>query len=435
MGRRISPSRVNYLVNYLDDPSIIRHIAPPYPKKPHSFKTETGMTNSPASPTLAASMSRIGTDSAFEVLGRAKALEAKGKHIIHLGIGQPDFPTAPHIVEAAAQALRDGHHGYTPTAGIPELREAVANDITTRTGASVTPDSVILSPGGKAVIFYAACMFGQAGTEIIYPDPGFLSYESIIAFTGATPVPLHLREENDFAFDPDEVLSLITPKTRLLILNSPANPTGGVVPRHLIEKLVKGLARFPHVAILSDEIYSRMLYDGAQHTSLIEFDEIRDRLILLDGWSKTYAMTGWRIGYGIYPAAFFEAAEKLAINCHSCLNTAAQYGALAALTGPQDGVDEMVAAFDERRKVIVEGLNALPGVTCLSPGGAFYAFANITGTGLTSKQIEEKVLNEAGVATVAGSSFGRFGEGYLRFSYANSLENIEAALSRIEKCL
>ncbi len=385
--------------------------------------------------TFATRMSRLGTDSAFEVLARAKALEAQGRKIIHMGIGQPDFPTPAHIVEAACKALRDGHHGYTPAGGIPELRAAVADDIHKYRGVEVDPGTVLIAPGGKSVIFYVCLMFGEKGAEIITPDPGFLSYESAISFSGATAVPLHLREENGFAFDPDELLSLITPKTRLIILNSPANPTGGVVPREKIARLAEGLAAHPHVAILSDEIYSRMLYDGHQHTSLLEFEEIRDRVILLDGWSKTYAMTGWRIAYGIFPKSMYDHAERLAINCHSCINTAAQYGGLAALTGPQDETEKMVAAFDERRKFIVDGLNDIPGFSCLAPGGAFYAFANITGTGMSAKMMEEKLLNEAGVATVAGTSFGGFGEGYIRFSYATGKEQIDEALKQIRACL
>ena len=381
--------------------------------------------------TPATAMSRLGTDSTFEVLARAKALEAQGKHIIHMGIGQPDFPTPAHIVEAACKALKDGHHGYTPAGGIPELREAVAADIAKYRGVEVDPDTVLIAPGGKAILFYTALMFGEEGTEVIYPDPGFLSYKSVITFSGATPIPLHYREESGFSFSAEELLSLITPRTRLIILNSPANPTGSVVPRKEIERLVEGLVEYPQVAVLSDEIYSRMLYDGHEHVSLLEFDDIRNRVILLDGWSKTYAMTGWRLGYGVFPPKLFEYVERLAINCHSCVSTASQYAGIAALTGPQDDVDRMVVAFDERRKRLVAGLNALPGFSCQKPGGAFYAFPNISDTGLGSKEIEEKLLNEAGVATVAGTSFGRYGEGFLRFSYAVNLKNIETALQRI----
>jgi aspartate aminotransferase len=278
-------------------------------------------------------------------------------------------------------------------------------------------------------------MFGQKGTEILYPNPGFPIYESVIKHSGATPVPIALKEANGFSFDADEVLAKITPATRLLIVNSPANPTGGVVPRAQFDKLVAGLRKHPHVAIMSDEIYGQMTYDGREHVSLLTYPELRDRLILLDGWSKTYAMTGWRLGYSVWPKALFPFAERLAINCHSCVNAAAQYAGIAALQGPQDEVVRMVAAFAERRKVIVAELNAVPGFRCIEPGGAFYAFPNVTKSGFSSRQLEAKFLNEAGVATLSGTSFGSYGEGYLRFSYANSIENIREAMGRIRSCL
>ena len=391
------------------------------------------MTTSTIQPTE--KMYRLGTESAFDVLAKAEALARTGKPIINLGIGQPDFKTPPHVVQAAIQALQDGHHGYTPAPGIPELREAVAEDIALRRGVDVSPDRIVIVPGGKVTMFFAILMFGDAGTEILYPNPGFPIYESVINFTGAKAVPIPLLEEKDFSFDAESVLASITPNTRLLIINSPANPTGGAIAREEIEKLVAGLAAHPHVAIMSDEIYDRMTYDGRQHVSLLNYPEIRDRLILLNGWSKTYAMTGWRMGYGVWPEGLAEMATRLAINCHSCVNAATQYAGIAALKGPQDFVEEMVAAFDKRRKVIVDGLNALPGVTCRTPGGAFYAFPNITGTGLTSQQVQDKLLEEAGVATISGTSFGSYGEGYVRFSYANSVENIEAALQKAGKVL
>ena len=381
--------------------------------------------------TPAAAIGRIGTESAFEVLARAKALEAAGRSVINLGIGQPDFQTPPHIVEAAVKALRDGHHGYTPTGGIPELREAVAADLHARLGVEVDPDLVLAVPGGKVTMFFAAMIFGEAGAEIMYPNPGFPIYESVIAFSGATPVPFPLLEENGFAFSAEDLLARITPRTRLIILNSPANPTGGAVPRAEVDKLAAGLARHPGVAVMSDEIYGQMIYDGLEHASLLQYPEIRDRVILLDGWSKTYAMTGWRLGYGVWPRQVIEGATRLAINCHSCVNAPSQYAGIAALTGPQDAVREMVAAFDSRRRVVVEALNAIPGLSCATPRGAFYAFPNITGTGLSAKDMETGLLEQAGVATIAGTSFGRFGEGYLRLSYANSLENIRAAMGRI----
>jgi aspartate aminotransferase len=379
----------------------------------------------------AAAIGRIGTESAFEVLARAKALEAAGRSIINLGIGQPDFQTPPHIVEAAIKALRDGHHGYTPAGGIPALREAVAADLRKRLDVEVDPGLILAVPGGKVTMFFAVLMFGEAGAEIMYPNPGFPIYESVIKFSGATPVPIPLLEANGFAFSAKDVLSRITPKTRLIILNSPANPTGGATQRAEVDKLAAGLAKHPNIAVLSDEIYGQMLYDGLEHASLLQYPEIRDQVILLDGWSKTYAMTGWRLGYAVWPKSLIEGATRLAINCHSCVNAPAQFAGIAALTGPQDAVHEMVAAFDTRRRAVVEELNAIPGVSCVTPRGAFYAFPNISKTGLAAKKLELSLLEEAGVATIAGTSFGKYGEGYLRISYANSIENIREAIGRI----
>ncbi len=381
--------------------------------------------------TMAEHMSRLGTESAFEVLARAAKLEADGMDVINLGIGQPDFKTPDHVVEAAIKAMRDGHHGYTPANGILPLREAVAADFEKRNGVIVDPDNVVVQPGGKVTMFFAILMFGEPGAEIIYPDPGFPIYRSVIDFSGAKAVPMPLREENEFSFKSEEVLSLITPATRLIILNSPANPTGGVLRTEELDKLVEGLQEHPHVVILSDEIYSQMLYDGRRHVSLMTYESIRDRVILLDGWSKTYAMTGWRLGYAIWPKALAEPATRLAINCHSCVNAPTQYAGMAALTGPQDAIQTMTEAFDERRKIIVEELNSIPGFRCLNPGGAFYAFPNIGDTGMTARQAQDGLLEEVGVATVAGTSFGDYGEGFLRFSYANSVENIREALHRI----
>jgi len=378
----------------------------------------------------AAAIGRIGTESAFEVLARAKALESAGRSVINLGIGQPDFQTPDHIVEAAVKALRDGHHGYTPAGGIPELRQAVAADLHRRLGVEIDPNLVLVVPGGKVTMFFAVLMFGEAGTEIMYPNPGFPIYESVIAFSGATPVPIPLLEKNGFAFSADDVLARITPKTRLIILNSPANPTGGVTPRAEVDKLAAGLTRHPGVAIMSDEIYGQMLYDGREHASLLQYPDLRDRVILLDGWSKTYAMTGWRLGFAVWPKQLIEAATRLAINCHSCVNAPAQFAGIAALEGPQDQARDMVAAFDVRRRAVVEQLNTLPGISCIEPGGAFYAFPNISKTGIAAKAMETGLLEQAGVATIAGTSFGKHGEGYLRVSYANSLENIQAAIER-----
>ncbi len=384
---------------------------------------------------LAASMSRLGTESAFVVLARAQALAAAGRDIINLGIGQPDFQTPDHIVEAGIKALRDGHHGYTPANGLPALREAVAADLHRRHGAEVNPDNVVVVPGGKPTMFFAVMMFGEPGSEIMYPDPGFPIYESVIKYSGATPVPIPLEEANGFAFSAETVLSQITENTRLIIINSPANPTGGVTPKSEIDKLVNGLLDHPHVALMSDEIYSNMLYGGRTHTSLLQYPEIRDRLIMLDGWSKTYAMTGWRLGYAVWPDALVDHVTRLCINDHSCVNAATQFAGMAALNGPQDAVRDMVAQFDQRRQVIVRELNALPGFRCADAAGAFYAFPNIEGTGLSAKQAQDLFLDQAGVATVAGTSFGAWGEGYLRFSYANSSENIQEALRRIRDIL
>ncbi len=381
-------------------------------------------------PMLSQRMSKLGTEAAFQVLARASELQRAGKDIINLCIGQPDFRTPEHIVEAARKALADGHHGYTLANGILPLREAVVADLHRRHGVSLSPAQVVVVPGGKVTMFFAIMMFGEDGTEIIYPNPGFPIYESVIRFSGATPVPMRLHESNGFSFNAEEVLALITPRTRLLILNSPANPTGGVVPKAELDRLVAGLERHPQVAVMSDEIYGEMIYEGT-HTSLTTYPQLADRLILLDGWSKTYAMTGWRLGYGVWPLALAPHAERLAINCHSCVNAAAQYAGIAALTGPREPVRQMVAAFAERRSSIIPALNALPGVGCVMPGGAFYAFPNIRGTGLDSRTLQSRLLDEAGVATLSGTSFGAFGEGYLRLSYAASLPLLSEAVRRI----
>jgi aspartate/methionine/tyrosine aminotransferase len=382
-----------------------------------------------------AGFDRIGEENAFAVLARAGALAAQGKDVINLGIGQPDFRTPDHIVEAAIKALRDGHHGYTPATGLPVLREAVAADLHRRFAVEVDPERVMIVPGGKVTMFAAILMFGEPGADILYPDPGFPIYRSMIEFTGARPIPVPIREENGFGFSAEELLSLITPQTRLIILNSPANPCGGVTPREEVDKLVAGLAAHPQVAILSDEIYDQMLYDGEPHVSLLTYPEIRDRLILLNGWSKTYAMTGWRLGYSVWPDGLYDKVRKLAVNAWSCVNAPAQYAALAALTGPQDAVVEMLSAFDARRKLTVDLLNELPGVSCITPKGAFYAFPNISGTGWKAKALASELLEQAGVATIGGPDFGTLGEGYIRLSYANSQDNIRRAIERMHDFL
>src|SRR6185295_3729192 len=378
---------------------------------------------------------RLGEENAFAVLARANALMAQGRDVINLGIGQPDFRTPEFIVEAAIKALRDGHPGYTPATGIAPLREAVAADLHKRFNVSVSPDEVMILPGGKPTMFMSILMFGEPGVDIMYPDPGFPIYRSMIEYTGAQPIPVPIREENGFAFSAEETLELITPRTRLLIVNSPANPTGGVTPKSEVDKLVAGLEKFPDVCVMSDEIYDHMVYDGEAHVCLLSYPSIRDRLILLNGWSKTYAMTGWRLGYAVWPGKLYDYARKLAVNLHSCVNASAQYAGLAALTGPQDAVTKMVAEFDKRRNVVVAGLNKLPSISCATPKGAFYAFPNIKQTGWKAKALASALLEDAGVAIIGGPDFGVLGEGYVRVSYANSTANILKALDRMGEFL
>lgn len=382
---------------------------------------------------------RIGEENAFAVLARAQALAATGKSVINLGIGQPDFSTPEHIVDAAVKALKDGHHGYTDARGIPAVREGVARYTLGRTGVEVSPDNVLIVPGGKVTMFTAILMFGEPGAEILYPDPGFPIYRSMIEFTGATPIPIPITQENGFAFKADDVLGKITPATRLIIINSPANPTGGVTPKAEIDALVKGLEAHPNVAIMSDEIYERMTYDAAgpsdTHVSLLTYPSIRDRLIILNGWSKTWAMTGWRMGWSIWPDALYDNARKLAVNCWSCVNAPAQWAGLAALDGPQDAVDEMMTAFAARRRLVVDGLNGLPNVSCIEPQGAFYAFPDISKTGWQAKPLANALLDETGVALIGGPDFGILGEGFIRVSYAASAQQIEEALGRMKAFL
>ena len=374
---------------------------------------------------------RIGEENAFAVLARATELQNQGRNIVNLGIGQPDFRTPAHIVEAAVKALRDGHHGYTPANGILPLREAVARRTLAMTGVELSPDNVMITPGGKPGMFGAIAMFGEPGVEIMYPDPGFPIYRSLIEYTGAKPVPIPVREEHGFAFSADETLSLISPRTALIILNSPANPTGGVTPKAEIDVLAAGLANRPRVAIMSDEIYDVMTYDGETHTSLLTYPEIRDRLIVLNGWSKTWAMTGWRMGWSVWPDDLYDRMRKLAVNCWSCVNAPSQFAGIAAIDGPQDDVDAMMKAFDRRRNLVVERANRLNGVSCITPRGAFYAFANIGETGWKAKPLAAALLEDAGVALIGGPDFGILGEGYVRISYANSEENISRALDRV----
>ena len=371
------------------------------------------------------SMYDIGSDSAFAILARSQELEKKGNAVINLGIGQPDFPTPQNVVEAAIKALKDGHHGYTASNGIKELRKTVANDFYKRNNVEIDPNNILITPGGKSIIFYTLLMFGEPGAEIITPDPGFIAYKSMIDYTGAKVISLPHRMENDFSFDADELISLINDKTKLIILNSPANPTGGVVSEIELKKLAESLLRYPKVYLLSDEIYSRILFDNHKHLSPIKFKEIRDRIIVLDGWSKTYSMTGWRLGYGIYPKKIFGYAEKLAINSHSCVNSAAQFAGIEALTGDQKPVDDMIKEFKIRRDYLVGELNKIENIKCKIPGGAFYVFPKIKKENMNSVEISKYLLEKKFIATVPGSSFGINGEGFLRVSYASNIENLE----------
>ena len=379
--------------------------------------------------------SDLGTETAFEVFAKAQKLQAEGRDVVMLHIGAPDFQTPPNIVAAGEQALRDGWHKYTAAKGLLELREAVCEDIAERRGAEVSPEDVLIAPGGKPTMFYALLMFGEPGAEILYPDPGFPIYESMIRYSGATPVPIELLEESGFTFSAEAVLAKITPRTRMIVINSPANPTGGIVPRAEMDALVAGLEEHPDVVVLSDEIYARLIYDGEEHVSILQYPQIRERAILLDGWSKTYAMTGWRLGYGVWPSSLVDHAERLQINSTSCPNAVTQVAAIEALRGPQDAVQEMRSAFDERRRIIHAELNDVPGFSCVMPKGAFYAFPNTSGTGIPSGELEQRFLFEAGVACLSGTSFGHLGEGYLRFSYANSVENIREGVRRVRECL
>ncbi len=382
---------------------------------------------------LAERMAQLGTESAFEVLVRARALEATGRDVVHLEIGEPDFDTPAHIIEAGVNALRDGQTHYTPAAGIPQLREAIADEINRTRGTSLGPERVVVTPGAKPIMFFVIMALAGPGDEIIYPDPGFPIYESVIRFVGATPVPLTLREDADFSFAPDDLTRLVTDKTKLVIINSPHNPTGGAVSSAALDELAR-LANERGFMVLADEIYGRMLYEGT-HESVITRPGMLDRTIILDGFSKTYAMTGWRLGYGVMPEELAQQISRLAVNCHSCVPAFTQLAGVAALTGPQDAVEAMVAEFRIRRDAVVAGLNDIPGVTCLVPPGAFYVFPNISSFGVPSVDVATKLLDEGGVALLNGGTFGAAGNGYLRLSYANSLDNIEKALERIRTTL
>ncbi|MFG1911277.1 pyridoxal phosphate-dependent aminotransferase [Kribbella sp. NPDC048928] len=375
---------------------------------------------------LAQRMDRLGTESAFEVLAKAKALEAQGREIVHLEIGEPDFDTPPHVIAAAQQALDKGMTHYVPAPGIPELRGAVADFLDRSGRLRTTPDRVLITPGAKPIMFFTILALCEEGDEVLYPDPGFPMYASIASFAGATPVPVPLREENGFVVDPDELRSLVTDRTKLLILNSPHNPCGSASTPEQLQAIAE-IAIEHDLVVLSDEVYWALRYDGAHH-SVLDLDGMAERTVLLDGWSKTFAMTGWRLGFGVFPEPLVEPVTRLMINSVSCTSAFSQYAAIAALEGPWDDVDRMREAFRERRDVIVSGLNAVPGVSCVEPGGAFYAFPNITELGVPAATLSDRLLDEAGVACLPGTSFGEYGEGHLRFSYANSVENIRRAL-------
>ncbi len=382
---------------------------------------------------LAERMGRLGTETAFEVLAKAKRLEAEGMDIVHLEIGEPDFDTPQNVVKAATDALAHGYTHYCPSPGLPAVRARIAEEVSRTRGISVTGDNVVITPGAKPVMFYVIVALVDEGDEVLYPNPGFPIYESMIRFVGGVPVPMRLHESRDFNIDVDEVARQITPRTRLMVVNSPNNPCGSIIAREEMKALAN-LARKHDIMVLSDEVYSRFLYEG-EHCSIASFPGMKERTIILDGFSKTFAMTGWRIGYGVMPQELVEPISRLVTNSVSCTATFTQMAAVEALDGPQNDVDNMVAEFKRRRSIIVEGLNRLPGVRCRMPRGAFYAFPNIQGTGMSSREFADRLLEEAGVACLAGESFGEYGKGYIRFSFANSAENIKKALDRIGKFL
>jgi aspartate/methionine/tyrosine aminotransferase len=378
-------------------------------------------------------MSLLGTETAFEVLVKARALEAQGRDVVHLEIGEPDFDTPGHIIEAGKQALDQGYTHYGPSAGLPELREAIALDVSRSRGISSRPEQVVVTPGAKPIMFFVLMALAQPGDEVIYPNPGFPIYESVIRFVGAKPVPIPLREERNFCLDVDELRSLVTNRTRLIIINSPQNPTGGVLPPEDLQAIA-AIAVQHGIPVLADEIYSRMLYD-TDFSSIAACDGMQDLVIILDGFSKTYAMTGWRLGYGVMPEPLAVHITRLMTNSNSCTASFTQRAALAALQGPHTAVDDMMAEFGRRRNLFIEGLNAIDGLQCAMPQGAFYAFPNVSSVSPSSQKLADSLLQEGGVASLSGKDFGTYGEGYIRFSYANSLENLQKALERIAACV
>ena len=384
---------------------------------------------------LAKNLERLGTESAFKILAEAKKLEAEGKKIIHLSLGQPDFKSPNHVVDATKKALDEGHHGYVLPNGTIECRKAVTRKIKKLYNIDIDPERVIIMPGGKPTMYYAITLFGEPGAEIIYPDPGFPIYESMINYTGAKAVPINMLENKDFSINPDKILSLINENTRLLILNNPNNPTGAFTEKNKIDQLAEGLKKFPKVAILSDEIYSRQIFDGKKMPTFFNYPDLFDRLIVLDGWSKAYSMTGWRLGWAVWPEKLVEHVIKFCVNNHSCVNAAIQFGGIAALDGPDDSINFMMKKFTQRRKLIFEGLNDINGIECVMPNGAFYAFPKVIGTGMNGNDFAKKCLHEAGVAIVPGTAFGKKALDYVRFSFAASEDNISLALGNIKKML
>ena len=384
---------------------------------------------------LAKNLERLGTESAFSILAEAKKLEAQGKEMIHLGLGQPDFKSPKHVVEAAKKAIDDGHHGYVLANGTLECRQAVTRKIKKLYNKEVSPERVMIMPGGKPTMYFAISMIGEPGAEIIHPSPGFPIYESMINYTGSKAVSYDLLEDKDLKFDPEKILSLITDKTRLLIVINPNNPTGSFVEKSAVDFLAEGLKKYPHVAILSDEIYSRQIYDNKEMPTFFNYPELQERLIVLDGWSKAYAMTGWRMGWSVWPEKLIPHVTKLAINSFSCVNVPSQFAGIAALDGSEEPINEMMKEFDIRRKIIHKGLNELPGVECSLPGGAFYAFPKVIGTGMNGSEFSKKCMHEAGVAIVPGTAFGASSKDYVRFSFAASQDNISQALENIKKML
>ena len=384
---------------------------------------------------IAKSVNRLGTEAVYNIFAKTKKLIKEGKEVIDLSLGQSDFKSPQHAVDAAIKALKDGRHGYTLPNGIIECREAVSKKIKSLYKANIDPERIIIMPGGKPTMHYAISIFGEPGAEIIYPDPGFPIYESMINFTGAKAIPYDMTKNKDFSINPDTILSLINEKTRLLILNNPHNPTGGFTEKHVIDKLANGLKKFPDLAILSDEVYDRLIFDEKEIPTLLNYPDLYDRLIILNGWSKTYAMTGWRLGWSVWPEKLIEHVFKFCVNSHSCVNTPAQYGAIAALNGPENHLNDMMKEFNLRRKLIVDGLRTLKGIECSMPGGSFFVFPNVSKTGMDGENFTKKCLQEAGVAMIPGIAFGKLATDNVRLNFATSRENISRAIEKIDKIL